>query len=439
MNNMVIKPKLNLSCKKFINVIGRLTSRGIVMGKTSVIILLLVFAVVAAPIIYHFYLQYTESRESESMTHPSNQGEGENPQGSPLLSESSEISTPGSLEVSSRIDHVPHLHVPSFTPPNPPEEYRVITITDNAGRNVTVTVPVQRIVSLNSGLTEMLCVLGAQGKIIGRDATSTMPPSILSVPVVGENSYQPNVEAILELKPDIIFADSMLAYNTVAMQQLEGAGIPIFISDPTDPKPTPRSNTTVVDFTCNLLMKMAMIVGGEMRASEYIQLAQYYNNLVKQRIASLPNEKRPKVMWEWYAPYWTFISPAIYHAGGINIAENMTVYAPVMSPEFVVEQNPQVIIRMISSPTHDLNDFVKIWQEIMSRPELQNVDAIKKGRVYICDWKLRDGILAVVGYLYFAKWIQPTLFEDVDPAKVMAEIYQRFFGITVEGTFVYPP
>ncbi|MEM2351471.1 MAG: ABC transporter substrate-binding protein [Thermoproteota archaeon] len=329
--------------------------------------------------------------------------------------------------------------IPRLPGPAPPdEEYRIITITDNAGRNVTVKVPVKRIVSLNSGLTEMLCALGVQNKIVGRDATSTMPPSILSVPVVGEHSYQPNVEAIIELKPDIVFADSMLPYNTVAMRQLEEAGIPIFISDPTDPTPTPRSNTTVVDFTCSLLMKMAIIVGGESKAREYIQFAQYYNNLVKQRIASLSDEQRPKVMWEWYAPYWTFISPAIYHAGGINIAENMTVYAPIMSPEFVVEQNPQVIIRMISSPTHDLNDFVQMWQEIMSRPELQVVDAVKNGRVYICDWKLRNGILTVVGYLYFAKWVQPTLFEDIDPAQVMAEIYQRFFGITVEGTFVYP-
>jgi iron complex transport system substrate-binding protein len=265
-----------------------------------------------------------------------------------------------------------------------------------------------------------------------------MPPSILSVPVVGENSYQPNIEAIIELKPDIVFADSMLAYNDVAMRQLEEAGIPIFIADPTDPTPTPRSNITAVDFSCNLLSKIAIIVGSEDISEKYIQFAQYYNNLVKQRLASLPDDKRPKVMWEWWQPYYTFISPAIYQAGGINIAENMTVYAPLMSAEFVVEQNPQVIIRMISSPTHNLSDFTQMWQEIMNRPELQEVDAIKNGRVYICDWRIRNGICSVVGYLYFAKWIQPELFQDIDPAKVMAELYQRFFGITVEGTFVYP-
>lgn len=309
---------------------------------------------------------------------------------------------------------------------------------DNANRTIIVLLPVERIVSINDGLTEMLCALGVRDKIVGRDASSTMPPSIIDVPIVAENSYVPNVEAILELNPDILFADSMLAYNDVAMRQLEEASIPIFIADPVVTQPTPRSNETVGDFSCKLLMKIAKIVGGENVAQEYINYVQYYNQLVKERIATLSPSDRPRVMWEWYMPYYTFISPAIDQAGGINIAENMTVYAPLMSPEFVVEQNPQVIIRMISSPTHDEAEFVQLWQEIMSRPELQAVDAIINERVYICDWKIRGGICSVVGYLYFAKWIQPNLFADIDPAQVMADLYQTFFGITVEGTFVYP-
>lgn len=318
------------------------------------------------------------------------------------------------------------------------QQKTTISVIDGAGRNVTITVPVERIVSLNDGLTEMLCALGVQDKIVGRDASSTMPPSIVSVPVVGENSYQPNIEQILELNPDIIFADSMLPYNNVAMEQLESAGIPIFISDPTNPQPTARSDTTAVDFTCQLLIKMAKIVGGEEVAEEYINYVQYYNNLVKERIAGLSDSERPKVMFEWYMPYLTFVSPEIYQAGGINIAENMTTYAPIMSPEFVVEQNPKIIIRMISSPNHKLEDFTEMWEEIVSRPEIQNVDAIKNGKVYICDWRIRNGICSVVGYLYFAKWIQPELFNDIDPAQVMEELYQKFFGITVQGVFVYP-
>lgn len=328
--------------------------------------------------------------------------------------------------------------LPQITLPTIPTVPTKVTIVDGAGRNVTLTVPVERIVTINSGLTEMLCALGVQGKIVGRDKSSNMPASVLSIPIVGDNSYLPNVEVILELKPDVIFADSMLPYNSVAMSQLEAAGIPIFIANPIDPEPTKHSNLTVVDFSCNLISKLAAIVGNQGKANEYINYVQYYNNLVKTRIATLTQAQRPKVMLEWYKPYNTFVTPGLDQAGGINIAENQTVYAPVLSPEFVVEQNPAIIIRMSSSSNHNLADFIAERDEILNRAALANVDAIKNRRVYICDWDIRGGISSVVGYLYWSKWCQPTLFADIDPAAIHAELYQKFFGTTVQGTFAYP-
>jgi iron complex transport system substrate-binding protein len=145
------------------------------------------------------------------------------------------------------------------------------------------------------------------------------------------------------------------------------------------------------------------------------------------------------VFLEWYDyPYQTFVTQSIYQAGGINIAENQTIYSPLLSPEFVVEQNPSVIIEYILSPTHDVNDFIAAKNDILSRRVLQNVDAIKNGRVYIIDWSARDGVRSIVGYLYWAKWIQPDLFADIDPAAVNQEFNQKFYGITIDGTFGYP-
>ncbi|MCW4044368.1 MAG: ABC transporter substrate-binding protein [Candidatus Bathyarchaeota archaeon] len=361
------------------------------------------------------------------------------PSSNPTASPSPSLATPTPSSTSTPTPTPTHTTPAASGPtPTPTPGPTNITVVDGAGRNVTLTVPINRIVSINSGLTEMLCALGVQNKLVGRDQSSTMPPSVLNVTVVGGSSYDPNVELILELKPDVIFADSMLPYNTVAMGQLANAGIPIFISDPTDPEPTKHSNSTVVDFSCDLLSKLASIVGNQAKATEYVTYVQYYNNLVKQRIATLSPTQRPKVMLEWYQPYYTFVTPGLDQAGGINIAENQTVYAPLLSAEFVIEQNPAVIIRMESSLTHAEADFKAARDEILGRTALSNVDAIKNGRVYICDWNIRGGITSVVGYLYWAKWCQPTLFADIDPAAVNAELYQRFFGITVGGTFAYP-
>lgn len=39
----------------------------------------------------------------------------------------------------------------------------------------------------------------------------------------------------------------------------------------------------------------------------------------------------------------------------------VTVYAPLMGAESVVEQNPPGNYLHVSSPTHDLNDFTQMW------------------------------------------------------------------------------
>lgn len=327
----------------------------------------------------------------------------------------------------------------TFTPTaTPTPEPTNITITDGTNRTITLAVPVEKIISINSGLTQMLCALGVEDKLIGRDESSTLPSSILNVTVVGGSSYDPNVEVILELEPDIIFADSMLTYNDGAMSQLETAGIPIFISDTSDPEPEKHSSVTNVDFSCDLIRKIASIVGGENTAEEYIRYVQYYNNLVKERVATLTQSDRLKVMLEWYAPYNTFVTPALDQAGGINIAENQTTYGPVLSAEFVMEQNPDIIIRMIASTSHLESDFKTMRNEILGRAELSEVNAVKNKAVYICDWEVRGGIYSVVGYLYWAKWCQPDLFADIDPNAVMAELNEMFFDESISGVYVYP-
>jgi iron complex transport system substrate-binding protein len=49
-----------------------------------------------------------------------------------------------------------------------------------------------------------------------------------------------------------------------------------------------------------------------------------------------------------------------------------------------------------------------------------------------------EGIRYPVGLLYWAKWFHPSLFEDIDPAAVHAQLIQQFFGVTLEGVHAYP-
>jgi iron complex transport system substrate-binding protein len=313
---------------------------------------------------------------------------------------------------------------------------------------MNISLPVKRIVSLDGGVTEILCAMGVQNLIVGRTTSCTMPPSIQNVTALGDNDYAPNVEATIELAPDIIFASSMLPYNPTAYQQLKDAGIPVYIVDTTTPEPVNPSemtkdelyaSPTTIDFTCGLMQNLTAIVGHQDEVTKYVNWAQSYNKLVKDRIYTLEPEQQVKVFLEWYGyPYQTFVTQTVYQGGGINIAENQTVYSPILSPEFVLEQNPSVIIALIASPSHDINDFIAAKNDILGRATLQDVDAVKNGRVYICDFYARSGVRSVVGYLYWAKWMQPSLFADIDPAAVNQELNEQFFGTPIAGTFAYP-
>ncbi len=308
-----------------------------------------------------------------------------------------------------------------------------ITIVDATGAQVNVTLPVERVVSLNPGLTEIICALGCEDRIVGRDESSVFPASVSEKPVAGQNSYDPNMEVLLEMAPDVVFADSMLSYNTEALKKLETAGLPVVIEEP--------SNVSRVKIVTS---NFGLIFGKEEKAEEINEYIESYENLVNERVKDLTSSEKPAVFIEWYQPWQTFAEGSagneiIANAGGFNIASGIANSAPTLSPEYVVEQNPDIIVRMISGDLiGNLTGFEATRSELLNRHGLGEVTAIKEERVYVYDPIVLEGMRYPVGLLYWAKWFHPSLFEDVDPAAVHAELIQQFFGVTLEGVHVYP-
>lgn len=76
--------------------------------------------------------------------------------------------------------------------------------------------------------------------------------------------------------------------------------------------------------------------------------------------------------------------------------------------------------------------------EILGRPGLEQATAVREGRVYVMSWGLGTGIRSVIGSLYWAKWFQPEVFADLDPEAVHRELLRDFYGLELEGDWVYP-
>jgi iron complex transport system substrate-binding protein len=329
----------------------------------------------------------------------------------------------------------------STTPTSTPNvEPRNVTVVDGLGRNVTVTAPCKRIVTLDPGLTEIVCLLGGTDRIVGVDSAGPgmviYPSALKNVPVVG---YA--VESILDLHPDLIISGAALDYYQDKKEQLEAAGIPIFITSGVNKVADSFSNVTVVDTSCELVTTIGKLMGAEDTADRYVNFVQHYNTIVKERIANLTREQMPLVLLEWSQAYYTSVINYQHSVGAINIAENQSMFYVQLNAEYVASQNPDIIVCAISSPGHNQTDFINMRNQILNRPELRETNAIKNGRVYIYDYVvIREGVGAheVVGLLYWAKWCHPELFADIDPAAVNTELNQQFFGRDETGTYVYP-
>jgi iron complex transport system substrate-binding protein len=313
------------------------------------------------------------------------------------------------------------------------QEVKSVTITDGTGRNVTINLPVKKIISLNSGITELLYALQCEDRIIARDQNSNFPRAVLDKPIVASSSYDPNIELILQMSPDLVLADDMLFYNKEALGKIENAGIAVIME-----------NTSNVTRVKTVIANLGRILECEDKANEIIDFIEQYEKLVQERIKGVPESGKPQVYIEWWAPWQSFAigsagNKIIYDAGGINIAGEINNPAPILSPEFVVDKNPDIILRMAPiNAIGNLTAFKAVRNEILNRPELREVKAVKNGKVYVYDPVILEGLRYPIGLLYWAKCFNPNLFADIDPEALHVQLIQKYFGGESREVYFYP-
>jgi len=257
-----------------------------------------------------------------------------------------------------------------------------ITITDALGRSVTIVSKPTRVVSQAPSITEILFAIGAEKYIVGVDQFSDYPPIVKdlvkngTIKITGGFSTV-NIEAIVALKPDIVFMTP--GVQTPFVYRLAELGITVValkedsVSDVFDSIMLVGRILDKVDNALNVLSTMKnKITYAFTKVENYIKL----NNIT-----------RIKVYWEvWPEPIYTvgsksFINDMITLAGGINIFSNITSGYPVISSEEVINKAPDVIISsdhggVYGTPQDVLN-------MIRNRTGWNTIPAIKNNRVYV--------------------------------------------------------
>jgi iron complex transport system substrate-binding protein len=118
---------------------------------------------------------------------------------------------------------------PSSTP-EPTTTYP-LTLTDDAGREVTLAADPQRIVSLAPSNTEIACALDACDQLVGVTDFDDYPPEVSEVEDVVVFA-QVDVEKVVAAEPGLVLAAGNELTPTAVIDQLTGAGLTVLVLYP---------------------------------------------------------------------------------------------------------------------------------------------------------------------------------------------------------------
>ena len=82
-------------------------------------------------------------------------------------------------------------------------ESTAVTVTDMAGREITLGAPATKVVALTASDCEILAALGAEDTLVGRGEYCDYPESVLEVPAV-QSGADTNLEQIIALEPQVV-------------------------------------------------------------------------------------------------------------------------------------------------------------------------------------------------------------------------------------------
>jgi vitamin B12 transport system substrate-binding protein len=196
------------------------------------------------------------------------------------------------------------------------------------------TVAATRVVSLAPSLSEIVVELDSADLLVGVLDGGDRPPELQDLPSVGRYG-QLDVERLLSLKPDLLLLWPG-SVGPAQREQLKGLGIPLYIAEP-------HSLDQLITQIEAIAMQLGRPERGVQRAAQ-----------LRERLEELRQRYRratplPVFYQVWDRPLYTIgggqiISDALAVCGARNVFADLSVPAPQVSVESVLQRNPQVIL-----------------------------------------------------------------------------------------------
>lgn len=269
-----------------------------------------------------------------------------------------------------------------------------LTVTDSYNRKVTIEREPGKVISIAPNITEIIYALDMSKKLIGRTEYCDYPEDVKNITSIG-TLKEPNIEKIIELKPDLVIASTHFKREVVQKLEELGMKVVVFYGQ--------ESFEGVYD----TIEKVGMVLNAKESAEKLVSDMKMKVQDVLDKVKDKP---RPSVYYvvsfgksgDFTAGRDTFIGQMIEMAGGKNAADDVQGWA--YSLEKLVEKRPEIII---------CSKYNNSKQGIENANGYKDLEAVKKGKLYEIDNNLldRQGPRLADGLMELARVIHPESFK----------------------------
>lgn len=299
-----------------------------------------------------------------------------------------------------------------------------VTLTDHAGRSVTIEKQPEKLVSGYYITSSLLIGLGLKDKVVGietkaksRTIYSFAAPEFLDLPNVG-SAKEFDVEGCAALEPDLVILPLKAKESA---QTLETLGIRVLVVNP--------ESTELLKETMDMVGKAT---GTVERAAE---LANYIDDKTEMLSEALKDVDKTKAYLAGNSSMLSTAGEKMYQndllikGGAENVAAGLEDdYWAEISYEQLITWNPDVII-VVPAATYTVED-------ILGDKQLSDVSAVKEGKVYQMPEAFESWDSPVPGSILGSMWLASVLHPDAyspeDFKADTAEFYQTFYGFEAD-------
>lgn len=260
-------------------------------------------------------------------------------------------------------------------------ESELITLTDDLGRTVSLSKP-ERVACLIGSFADLWCLAGGKDRLVAAaDDTWTSFDLGLGENVANLGAVkEPNVELLLQSKPDLVIASSNTDAQVALLDTLEGMGLTVAYF----------KVSSFADYL-NMLDICTQLTGRPDCYEQYGQALQDQVDKAKETCAGLS----PTVLYvratgsscKVKNSQDTVLGEMLADLGCVNIADSSQSLLEQLSLEVILDRDPDFIFAILQGS--DPTDAQRTLEEtLLSNPAWQSLTAVKEGRFFVLDDQL---------------------------------------------------